>query len=128
MSVGRDLIVIGGSMGGLSALCRFVVPLAANFPAAIVVAIYNGPAAGSSTDESAQLPAIVGQHTRLPVLDAVDGAEFHTGTIYLAPQGHHLVVLPTGRSLRAPRHRHRAKPVGCNRARHADKCLVVQPH
>ena len=84
-------------MGGLSALCRFVVPLAANFPAAIVVAIYNGPAAGSSTDESAQLPAIVGQHTRLPVLDAVDGAEFHPGSIYLAPQGHHLVVLPTGR-------------------------------
>ena len=39
-------------MGGLSALCRFVVPLAASFPAAIVVAIYDGPAGGSSTDDS----------------------------------------------------------------------------
>ena len=97
MSVGRDLIVIGGSVGGLSALCRFVVPLAANFPAAIVVAIYNGSAAGSGANDSTQLPAIVAQHTRLPVLDAVDGEEFHPGSIYLAPQGHHLVVLPTGR-------------------------------
>ncbi len=92
MPVGRDLIVIGGSVGGLSALCRFVVPLAASFPAAIVAAIYNGAGA-----DSAQLPATVAQHTRLPVLDAADGEEFHPGSIYLAPQGRHLVVLPNGR-------------------------------
>ncbi|MFM9426926.1 two-component system chemotaxis response regulator CheB [Variovorax sp. GrIS 2.14] len=98
MPVGRDLIVIGGSVGGLSALCRFVVPLAANFPAAIVVAIFNGPGGGASSGaDSMQLPAIVAQHTRLSVRDAADGEEFHPGNIYLAPQGHHLVVLPTGR-------------------------------
>lgn len=102
MPVGRDLIVIGGSVGGLSALCRFVVPLAASFPAAIVAAICNGPggggaSGGSGGTDSTQLPAIVAQHTRLPVLHAAEGEEFHPGHIYLAPQGHHLVILPAAR-------------------------------
>ena len=97
MSVGRDLIVIGGSVGGLSALCRFVVPLAASFPAAIVAAIYNGTGAGADTTDPAQLPAIVAQHTRLPVLNAAAGEEILPSHIYLAPQGHHLFILPTGR-------------------------------
>lgn len=97
MPVGRDLIVIGGSVGGLNALCRFVVPLVAGFPAAIVAAIFNGAAAGSDSGDGTQFSAIVAQHTQLQVLDAVEGEEVLPGRIFLAPQGHQLVILPTGR-------------------------------
>jgi two-component system chemotaxis response regulator CheB len=99
----RDIVVIGASAGGISALKLLVARLPADFPGSIFVVVHLSPEARSN------LAAILGGAGPLRTVPAVDGMEIQPGTIYTAPADQHLLV-ETGRLrvVRGPReNRHR---------------------
>ncbi|HVA48185.1 MAG TPA: chemotaxis protein CheB [Pirellulales bacterium] len=81
-----DLIVIGGSAGGLPALLKVVRDLPADLPAALCVAIHMSP------DSPGKLPQIVGRRTPLPCLFADDEQAILPGRIYFALVDRHLLI------------------------------------
>lgn len=81
-----DLIVIGGSAGGLPALLELVRELPADLPAALCVAIHTSPySPGMMAD-------IVERRTRLPCAFGRDGESIQPGRIYVAPVDRHLLI------------------------------------
>jgi len=80
----RDVIVIGGSAGGLDALRVLMTALPADLPAALFVVLHMG--------ESSYLPAILNRHSALPVVAAESGAAFEHGKIYVGVPGVHLLL------------------------------------
>lgn len=86
MTVGRNIIVVGGSAGGLQALLPIVGALPAAFPAAILGAFHT------AADSAGTLPGIVGRSTELKVTFAEDEGPMHSGQLYLAPPDRHLLV------------------------------------
>ena len=83
----RDIVVIGGSAGGLPALIEVLTPLPPDVPAAIFVVLHtaagqrrNAPHASSSVPES--------ETSRY----AVEGEPIAHGNVYVAPPDHHLLV------------------------------------
>lgn len=85
---GHDIIVIGGSAGGVSALLEIIAPLPRNLPAALFVVIHT------SRDNPSALPHILARKTELSVSAARDGEPIRKSHIYLAPPDHHLLVKP----------------------------------
>ena len=83
---GIDLVVIGGSAGGLPALFDVVRSLPNDLPAAICVAIHMSPYSPG------KLPEIVEHRTELPCLFAEDGQSLQPGHIYFAPVDRHLLI------------------------------------
>jgi two-component system, chemotaxis family, protein-glutamate methylesterase/glutaminase len=81
----RDIVVIGASAGGVSALKRLCVLLPANFDAALFVVLHIGPRASI-------LDKVLEKSSANPVEFARDGQEFHSGHIYLAPPDMHLLI------------------------------------
>src|SRR5581483_9162675 len=81
-----DLIVVGGSAGGLPALLEFVRDLPAELPAAICVAIHMSPYSPG------RLPEIVERQANIPCLFAEDGQPIIPGQIYFASVDRHLLV------------------------------------
>jgi two-component system chemotaxis response regulator CheB len=97
------LIVIGTSMGGLTALRTIVKDLPESLPAAVCVVQHIG-------DHASQLPELLGTAGRLPVVSARDGEPIRAGTIFVAPPSRHLIVAPGHIHLtRGPRENH-ARP------------------
>jgi two-component system chemotaxis response regulator CheB len=84
----RDIIVIGGSAGGIEALKDIFAALPAHLPAAIFVTVHISPQAHSV------LPDILARASgyRLAASQNVDGAPVRHGHLYVAPPDHHLVV------------------------------------
>ena len=82
----RDLIVIGASSGGLSALMALLRELPATLPAA-VVAIIHQPDRGPNL-----LVEILDRVGALRAREAEDGLAIEPGGIYLPPIDHHLMV------------------------------------
>ncbi|MEZ4571883.1 MAG: chemotaxis protein CheB, partial [Thermomicrobiales bacterium] len=105
----RDLILIGGSAGGLDALLLTLRDLPPDFRAAILVALHI-PADGSEN-----LPKVVQHQCALPVVFASDGDPIVQGQVAIAPPDYHLVVsdgvLRTLRSAREHRHRPAIDPL-----------------
>lgn len=99
----RDLIVIGGSAGGVEALTMLLARLPPTLPAAVAVVLHRSPQFGSL------LAQVVGRRTRLPVLEPVTPTPCVPGQVYLAPRDHHLVVVGSNFHVtREPvQHRHR---------------------
>ncbi len=89
-----DLVVMGASWGGLTALERVLGGLPADFRTPIAVAQHRSPDGGSEG-----LSRLLGAHTSLPVVDAEDKQPIQAGQVYLAPPDYHLYVDEDGFSL-----------------------------
>jgi two-component system chemotaxis response regulator CheB len=83
-SHGHDIITIGASSGGVSALRELVRELPADLPAAVFIVIHVGV--------HSHLTAILSKHSRLPVVQAENGARVERGRIYVAGPGAHLLL------------------------------------
>jgi two-component system chemotaxis response regulator CheB len=83
---GHDIIVIGTSAGGLSALIDVFSSLPANFATSLVVVQHMDPRHRSLLAE------ILGRRTGLRVKQAEDGESMEQGTAYIAPPDRHLLV------------------------------------
>ena len=83
---GLELVVIGCSTGGPAALQRIIPELPEDFPAPIIIAQhipvgFTGPMAQR-----------LDQRSKIKVVEAVQGAQLESGTVYIAPAGSHTVV------------------------------------
>ena len=79
------VIVIGTSAGGLAALFRIVPGLAQDLPAPILIVMHIGA-------HRSQLPELLSARGSLPAVFAQTGMVPRTGTIYVAPPDHHLLL------------------------------------
>jgi chemotaxis response regulator CheB len=84
----RNIIVIGGSAGGLNALRELLSLLPAGLEAATFVAIHRAYKAFDF------LPSALSRRAHMEVSAAVDGQMFEFRHIYTAPPGSHLIVEP----------------------------------
>ena len=82
----HDLVVIGGSAGGVEALTRLMRALPADFPAAVLVVIHFPPNAMSA------LPAILNRAGPLPAAVGKPEEPILPGKVYVAPPNCHLLV------------------------------------
>jgi two-component system chemotaxis response regulator CheB len=82
--VNHDLVVIGGSSGGLHALQTLMAELPADLPAAVLVVLHVG--------ETSHLADILDGAGPLPVANAVSGARLERSRVYVAPPGPHLLL------------------------------------
>lgn len=82
------IVVIGVSVGGLSALKILLQNIPKDFPSPIIVVQHRHP---ESRD---QLGDILQQHTLLKVREVEDKDEILPGYVYLAPADYHLLVEP----------------------------------
>jgi two-component system, chemotaxis family, protein-glutamate methylesterase/glutaminase len=83
---GRDIVVIGASAGGVTALQQIVSDLPAGFPAAVLVVLHTWPHARS------YLPEVLSRAGRIPAVAAAHGVPIEPGRIFVAPSNHHLMV------------------------------------
>lgn len=83
-SATRDIIVIGGSSGGLEALRTLVRNIEPDLPAALFVVMHVGA--------KSHLAAILAKSGPLPVVPAASGQHFERGTIYVSVPGFHLLL------------------------------------
>jgi two-component system chemotaxis response regulator CheB len=86
MVVGRDIVVIGGSAGGIEAVTQVVRGLPRDFPAAVFVVVHF-PGWVNST-----LPRILSRAGPLPARHARDDESIEPGRIYVAPPDCHLLL------------------------------------
>jgi two-component system chemotaxis response regulator CheB len=86
-----ELVVIGCSRGGLSALTEVLGALPANFPAAVLVVQHL------SAESESRLAEILDQRTPLQVREAQHGRKIETGVVYIAPPDQHLTLNRFGR-------------------------------
>jgi two-component system chemotaxis response regulator CheB len=82
----HDLIVIGGSAGGLDALLPLVRGLPPDLPAAVCVVLHRAP------NFPSLLPDILSGANRLTVVAAEDGMPLRVGTIHVAVSDFHLLI------------------------------------
>jgi len=82
----RDVIVIGASAGGVSALQEIVRGLPKNLPASLFIVLHVTPVARS------HLPDLLSRASGLPATTAGPPVRFRPGRIYVAPPDHHLLL------------------------------------
>jgi two-component system chemotaxis response regulator CheB len=80
-----DLIAIGASAGGLSALMSIVPDLVAGGPAILVVQHLD-------PRHKSQIPQLLARRTSVRVKEAEDGEPIQRGTVYIGPADEHLLV------------------------------------
>jgi two-component system chemotaxis response regulator CheB len=82
-----ELVVIGASWGGLTALERVLGDLPSDFPTPIAVAQHR-----SADGRGGGLATLLNGHASMPVVDADDKQPIEPGRVYLAPPDYHLLV------------------------------------
>ncbi|MBP2299212.1 chemotaxis protein CheB [Azospirillum picis] len=82
----RDIIVIGASAGGLTAISRLFRGMPADCVPAVFVVIHVTPTARS------MLPSLLERTGWLPAFHPADGEAIRPGHIHVAPPDHHLLV------------------------------------
>jgi two-component system chemotaxis response regulator CheB len=82
----RDVVVIGGSAGGLEALQKLVATLVVDLQAAVLVVVHH------ASRGDGVLPRILTRSGPLPADYAVHGEPLRRGRITVAAPGHHLLV------------------------------------
>src|SRR5687768_8867078 len=82
----RDIIVVGASAGGVTALTEFVKSLPENFAGYIFVVLHIPPSSPSN------LPAILTRAGLLHAKHPKDGEKIKPGQIYVAPPDHHVLL------------------------------------
>ena len=80
----RDIVVIGGSAGGIGPLQQVLSSVPADLPAAIFIVLHMG--------SSSQLAEILGQHSNLPVHRAASGVAIMPGHVHIAIPGCHILL------------------------------------
>ena len=107
---GHDIIVIGGSAGGLEALATVLAGLPPDLPAAVCVVIHQ------SAYSTNRRPEMLARVCPLPVVAAEQGMRLRPGTVYLSVPDMHLLIerrataeLGTLRLVRGPKE-NRARP------------------
>jgi two-component system chemotaxis response regulator CheB len=100
----RDIIVIGGSAGGLEALISLLGALPHDLPATIAVVLHRSPVLGHN------LSNVLRRATVLSLIEVDDAEPLRAGRVYLAPRDRHLRfddgMLGTSRDA----HQHRFRP------------------
>ncbi|HKE13557.1 MAG TPA: chemotaxis protein CheB [Kofleriaceae bacterium] len=84
----HEIVVIGASAGGVEVLSELVAGLPGNLPAAVFVCLHVAASAESF------LPRILSRAGAIPAVHASHGAPITSGTIYVAPPDHHVVIEP----------------------------------
>ena len=82
----RNIVVIGASAGGITALLDLVKTLPADFPASVFVVQHLAP------DSPSILPQLLSSVSALRVKHPQDGETVRPGVIYVAPPDHHLLL------------------------------------
>lgn len=82
----RDIIVVGASAGGITALTELLNSIPVGFKASIFVVIHL-PASSPSA-----LPAILSRAGVLKAIHPVDGQVMKPGMIYVSPPDHHILL------------------------------------
>jgi two-component system, chemotaxis family, protein-glutamate methylesterase/glutaminase len=82
----RDIIVVGASAGGVAALKDFIKGLPEDFNGSIFIVLHMPPYAKS------MLPKILSKAGPLDAVESKDGESIRPGTIYVAPNDHHLIL------------------------------------
>jgi two-component system, chemotaxis family, protein-glutamate methylesterase/glutaminase len=86
LPAGRNVIVVGASMGGVDALGRLLRGLPADLGASLFVVLHTA-------DRVPDLLArVLGNGSSFPVVTAVEGERFVPGKVYVAPPDRHLIV------------------------------------
>jgi two-component system, chemotaxis family, protein-glutamate methylesterase/glutaminase len=85
---GRDVVVVGGSAGGIEALVQLVQGLPPDYPGSLFVVVHFPGSARSI------LPQILSRAGPLPARHAVDGETVEPGRIYVARPDCHLILRP----------------------------------
>src|SRR5262245_28310684 len=83
---GQDIVVIGGSAGGITALETVLAGLSREIPAALFVVVHTGPGSTGA------LPSMLRKVSRLPVEFPDSGQGFEQGQVYVAPPDNHLLL------------------------------------
>ena len=84
--VKRDIIVIGASAGGVSALEQLVKGLPKDFPGSIFIVLHVPPFSPS------KLPIILSRAVNLEVKHPKGEESIEPGKIYVAPPDHHMMI------------------------------------
>lgn len=82
----HDIILIGASVGGITAVKTIAAALPEDLPAAVFVVIHT------TEDNPGRLPVLLNRVSNIPVLYAIDDAPVLPGRMYLARPGQHLVL------------------------------------
>ena len=82
----QDIIVIGGSVGGIEASKDIIRDLPADLPAAVFVVIHVSP------KSEGVLARILGRAGKLAAATAQNGERIRSGRIYVAPPDYHVLV------------------------------------
>lgn len=86
-----ELVVVGTSLGGLSALETLLSGLPSNFPASIAIVQHR------HKDSNVGLGQFLQSCSALPLQDVADKTAIVPGQVYLAPADYHLLVESVGR-------------------------------
>lgn len=81
-----EMVVIGGSAGGVDALVGLLPALPAGFGPAVTCILHVPP------DRDSRLAELFAARTALPVREAQDKEPIQPGTVYFAGSGYHLSV------------------------------------
>jgi|ERR1051326_3155756 two-component system chemotaxis response regulator CheB len=81
----RKVVVIGGSAGGIDAVCSIVRHLPTDFSAPILIVIHIG-------ETENMLPAVLQRCTKVEVVSPAEPEPMVASRIYVAPPNRHLVV------------------------------------
>jgi two-component system, chemotaxis family, protein-glutamate methylesterase/glutaminase len=100
----RDIIVIGGSAGGIQAAKALLHNLPPNLPAAVFLVLHISPFANT------QLPKILAHTSSIKVVSPEDGETFEPGTLYVAPPNYHLRLQKTSIELDSGPKENRHRP------------------
>src|SRR5215469_3689747 len=101
--VRRDIVVIGGSSGGLEAMIRLVAGLPGDFQGSLFVVSHIGA-------NPSQLPELLANAGRLPARHAQHGQIFAPGCIYVAPSDRHMLLLDGSIQLSSRPREHFTRP------------------
>lgn len=99
-----ELVAIGASWGGMTAIKRVLEPLPAGFAAAVVIAQHRQPDAGD------RLAGLLGAQCSLVVAEAEDKQALEPGVVLLAPPDYHLLVEPGAVALSVDEPVHFSRP------------------
>ncbi|MGF6876280.1 chemotaxis protein CheB [Paraburkholderia sp. MM5477-R1] len=83
---GYQLVVIGGSAGGIEVLKVLLAALPARFAAAVMIVAHLPP------DSPSYLVPAIAHRCALPVLEPDAGELILPGRVYVAPAGYHMLV------------------------------------
>ena len=86
MAMSERAIAIGASAGGIEALRDVVSRMPSDLSAPVFLVVHIPPFVASS------LPEIISNAGPLPAVHPKDGTKIRTGSIYVAPPDHHLLI------------------------------------